>query len=116
MFKRLLPAYLLMSALLLAATSLPAMEVSDGSAGLEIRQSSKQPMYTARPPGAVPVSAPTVPGDDDMPNRDGGGGGGRLPLSSSIQSAPERDVSAWGRDHIEPALYWDLIRLLIALR
>jgi hypothetical protein len=116
MFKRLLPACLLMSALLLAATSLPAMEVSDGSAGLEIRQSAKQPLYVSRPPAALPVSTPAVPGDDDMPNRDGGGGGGRLPIAASLHSAPSQDRSVWGRDRVEPALYWDLIRLLIAMR
>jgi hypothetical protein len=117
MFKRLVPATALASALLLAATTLLAKEAAGGSAGFEIRKNSKQPTYETRPPGAAPVSTPATPGDDDMPNRDGGRNARGLPVSNGSQVSSEpRDGAGWGRGGLEAGLYWELIRKLIFLR
>jgi hypothetical protein len=68
MVKRLWPAFGLVGALLLAAASLHAEEDSNlvvaGSRGGTVARIAPRPV-------APPIMTPAVPGDDDMPNRNG---------------------------------------------
>ena len=84
MVKRLWPALSLAGALLLAAASLQADEISNRVVAKSSRIGS--PAHIAPRPAPPPIMTPAIPGDDDMPNRYGRPAGGDYQPFSTISN------------------------------
>jgi hypothetical protein len=108
MLKRLWPASVLVSALLLAATSLHATEALQRTPEV---QKARGPVSTLPGPGIPPIAGPAQPGDDDTPNRGGSPseGGSDPSLQGSTSRAPEQP--GWRWSHLAAGLHqrWVLV-------